>query len=283
MPASGNAAIQLGQVAPGTPTDCGTRNTLQAGVGGPPSYEVPSPGGVITTWSIKEDGDSGVGRLQLWRSVGGNDRLLVARSALEQTTPGIVNQFQTRIPAAPGAVLGLRAADDTLDCHFGTGLGLDITAEEAGSSDPVPGETRTIGPSSGALRVNVSATLEPDADNDGFGDETQDRCPDQAGPNGGCPEPQPEPVDSTAPNAAITSGPKDRTGKPTATFTFTGTDARAVTSFVCSLDGEAPRACSSPVTYKVKTGKHTFQVQAIDEAGNVGLPVTDTWKRKRKK
>jgi hypothetical protein len=33
----------------------------------------------------------------------------------------------------------------------------------------------------------------------------------------------------------------------------------------------------------VKKGKHTFQVQAIDEAGNVGSPATDTWKRKKKK
>ena len=29
--------------------------------------------------------------------------------------------------------------------------------------------------------VNVRATVEPDADGDGFGDETQDACPSKAG------------------------------------------------------------------------------------------------------
>jgi hypothetical protein len=42
-------------------------------------------------------------------------------------------------------------------------------------------------------------------------------------------------------------------------------------------------SCTSPHTVKVKIGRHTFQVQAIDEAGNVGTPATDTWKRKKKK
>jgi hypothetical protein len=35
--------------------------------------------------------------------------------------------------------------------------------------------------------INVQATVEADADRDGFGDETQDACPASAGPNRGCP------------------------------------------------------------------------------------------------
>jgi hypothetical protein len=35
--------------------------------------------------------------------------------------------------------------------------------------------------------VNVSANLEPDSDNDGFGDETQDHCLGVPGPENGCP------------------------------------------------------------------------------------------------
>jgi hypothetical protein len=94
---------------------------------------------------------------------------------------------------------------------------------------------------------------------------------------------EPTPPDTTAPLATITGGPKDKTRKKTATFEFTGTDARAVASFQCSLDGSAFATCSSPHMVKVKKGKHALQVQAIDEAGNVGVPATDTWKRKRKK
>ena len=37
------------------------------------------------------------------------------------------------------------------------------------------------------LQLNVSAILEPDADGDGFGDETQDQCPTDASTQGPCP------------------------------------------------------------------------------------------------
>jgi hypothetical protein len=89
--------------------------------------------------------------------------------------------------------------------------------------------------------------------------------------------------DSAPPDTTITKGPKDKTKKKTATFEFTGTDARAVASFQCKLDGSAFAGCTSPHTVKVNKGKHTFQVQAIDQAGNVGSPATDTWKRKKRK
>ena len=39
--------------------------------------------------------------------------------------------------------------------------------------------------------IDISATLEPDADNDGFGDESQDQCLGQAGGSNGCPGPLP--------------------------------------------------------------------------------------------
>jgi hypothetical protein len=42
-------------------------------------------------------------------------------------------------------------------------------------------------PSSPKFQVPVSATLEPDADGDGYGDETQDGCPQSAAYQGPCP------------------------------------------------------------------------------------------------
>jgi hypothetical protein len=96
-------------------------------------------------------------------------------------------------------------------------------------------------------------------------------------------EPEPEAGDTTPLNTTITSGPKDKTKKKTATFTFTGTDTRAIASFQCRLDSGAFAPCTSPHTVKVKRGKHTFQVQAIDQAGNVGPPAVDDWKVKKRK
>jgi hypothetical protein len=89
--------------------------------------------------------------------------------------------------------------------------------------------------------------------------------------------------DSAAPSATITDGPKDKTKKKKATFEFTGGEATQLAGFQCSLDGAPFVACASPYTVKVKKGKHTFQVEAIDQAGNVSSPATDYWKVKKKK
>jgi hypothetical protein len=92
------------------------------------------------------------------------------------------------------------------------------------------------------------------------------------------------PDDAGPPETTITKQPKSKTRKKTATFEFSGNDARAVAGFECSLDGAAFAACSSPFTVKVKKGKHTFSVRARDAAGNVdGAPATADWKVKRKR
>jgi hypothetical protein len=95
-------------------------------------------------------------------------------------------------------------------------------------------------------------------------------------------EPQ-TPPDTSPPDTTIAAGPKDKTKKKQATFKFSGTDARAIAGFECSLDGGAFAACASPHTVKGKKGKHTFSVRATDQAGNVGSPATDDWKVKKKK
>jgi hypothetical protein len=89
--------------------------------------------------------------------------------------------------------------------------------------------------------------------------------------------------DTSPPDTTITKGPKDKTKKKQATFEFTSTEPGS--SFQCAVDGQALKVpCTSPYTVKVKKGKHTFQVRATDQAGNVdGTPATDAWKLKKKK
>lgn len=92
----------------------------------------------------------------------------------------------------------------------------------------------------------------------------------------------PPPVESVPPETQITKRPKDKTKKKQATFEFTSNVAGS--TFECSLDGAAFAPCGSPDTLKVKKGKHSFQVRAIDTAGNVdGSPASDGWKVKRRK
>jgi DNA-binding beta-propeller fold protein YncE len=89
--------------------------------------------------------------------------------------------------------------------------------------------------------------------------------------------------DLAAPSARITDGPKDKTKNKKARFEFTGSEATALAGFQCSLDRAPFVICASPYTVMVKKGKHTFQVEAMDKAGNVSSPATDDWKVMKKK
>lgn len=187
LPGKAGAATQLGQVSPPEPFLSPSGNFVQLQTATIP-YKVPPPGGVITGWSqtgSAEDGSAGSGRLQVWRRVGmTTDFSLVGRSDLESFTAGIVNFFATRVPVSGGEILGLRSENAASRYD---GVAGDNVLELAGG-DPAPGETRgAVGPPDPVTLVNVSAVLEPDADRDGFGDETQDQCPTNATTQGPCP------------------------------------------------------------------------------------------------
>ena len=84
-------------------------------------------------------------------------------------------------------------------------------------------------------------------------------------------------IDATAPNTNITGNPPALTNSTSATFTFTANQAGS--TFACSLDGSAFSACATPKTYSgLAAGSHTFQVRAIDPAGNPDpTPASFTW------
>lgn len=82
-------------------------------------------------------------------------------------------------------------------------------------------------------------------------------------------------VDRTAPAApTITSGPSGTTGG-SGTFNFTG---EAGATFECRLDGGAWQTCTSPRALSgLAGGSHTFDVRAVDRAGNAGTAASRTW------
>jgi subtilisin family serine protease len=88
-------------------------------------------------------------------------------------------------------------------------------------------------------------------------------------------------TDTTAPSAPkFGKGPKKKTSKSKAKFTFS---SEAGATFMCALDKKAFAACTSPAKVKVKKAKpkkkkHSFAVEAIDAAGNVGAAATYKWK-----
>ena len=100
-------------------------------------------------------------------------------------TPNALNTFPTRIPVQAGDVIGYY--------HQGPSGGDKCVRNAAPTYstrfvnvDPAPGSTMAY-MTVGALQIDLSTVLEPDADHDGYGDETQDKCVGTAGTFNGCP------------------------------------------------------------------------------------------------
>ena len=87
-------------------------------------------------------------------------------------------------------------------------------------------------------------------------------------------------VDTTAPTATIDKAPASLAASTAAVFEFSGADGggSGVASFQCRRDSGDWESCDSPIEYtSLADGAHSFQVRAIDVAGNVGSPVSAEW------
>ena len=108
------------------------------------------------------------------------------------------------------------------------------------------------------------------------------RATDAAGNTDASPVARTFTVDSTPPTVNVTKQPKRivkiSKKKVKAAFAFT---SEAGAMFRCSLDGAAYTACPAAVSFKVKVGKHTLSVVAVDAAGNVSPTLASHWKVKR--
>ena len=83
-------------------------------------------------------------------------------------------------------------------------------------------------------------------------------------------------IDATGPDVSITKGPRPKTTKKRATFSFEASEPNS--TFECSLDGGAFTECFPPRKFSVKRGRHRFQVRATDPLGNVGPETTYKWR-----
>jgi hypothetical protein len=188
LPGSAIAATSVGQVLP-FPSACSNFVLIfQDAAGVSPSYTVPAPG-VITSWShYGRSGAAGSGKLVVFkRTAMADDFLVAAKSENRVFTPNASPSYPTRIPVGSGSLLGLYTTSDNTGCYGSTGNTSDGTRSITPILDPVVGDVHTFGPSIQSRRVNVSAKVEPDADHDGFGDESQDACPTDSALQAPCP------------------------------------------------------------------------------------------------
>jgi hypothetical protein len=86
------------------------------------------------------------------------------------------------------------------------------------------------------------------------------------------------PQDTIPPSTMFTSKPRKHVTKRRVTFGFASSESGS--TFRCKLDRHAWQPCSSPRRFKVNVGRHRFQVQARDAAGNTDLtPATYRFRR----
>lgn len=156
---------------------------LGLGLGGIPS---PAPiDGVVTDWAVHVGSDGGrfEQRLQVFRRVDGplNRFLAVAESGPRMVPTNSREAFKTRIPVEAGDLFALRGTVETFLCR---GMSGSTSALHEG---PTPiGSTYEFKAETG-LGVPLEVFVEPDEDRDGYGDETQDRCPRVPTTQDGCP------------------------------------------------------------------------------------------------
>ena len=88
-------------------------------------------------------------------------------------------------------------------------------------------------------------------------------------------------VDTTAPTTQIDTHPAAVAASSSASFGFSGADGSGsgIFSFECRRDFEEWAACGSPRSYAaLADGSHSFEVRAIDQAGNTdATPASFAW------
>lgn len=138
------------------------------------------PGAVITRW--KAQLGPGIGPLaqQLVAFKQGEPQLLVGESAVETLVEG-TSEFATRIPIPEYAQIGLRGPLSTLFCADAVGEFAGIVEGPWPVGEARAFETRTD------TGVPAIAIAERDADGDGYGDLTQDKCTTTAEYHDPCP------------------------------------------------------------------------------------------------
>jgi hypothetical protein len=232
--------------------------------------------GVITSWSIYAPSGNSSARFKVVRRVGVGIYSLVGESPLTPMTPSALNRNLTRVPVEAGDVLGVYG----VLC-----LGMAPSTYVGGRIDGDAPTGASVYSTEDGISVGIEAELEPDADGDGFGDETQDACPTDATTQAACPVPPAGAVpDGEAPAVEITKGPQNEVERSSVRFAFASDDPSA--TFECKLKGpDLPRGtkrfseCASPRRYRqLDPGRFKFQVRATDAAGNVGDPARDRFR-----
>lgn len=164
-----------------TPTGC---TFFQAEDIGSPSWAAPSDG-VITSYAVRQGTTLDVGdtvQLKVFRPVGGSKWLVVGESPVGTFWNCVCGPIQDTFPARVAVKAGDRIG---VAVHISGNTDLQVTPGAVGEKlATVTGVPATVGSTlvplnllASSAQINLRATIESDADGDGFGDDSQDLCP----------------------------------------------------------------------------------------------------------
>jgi len=185
--ASASAATEFGDPCPavtGIPTPYGIFAYTAAGDPLPVTAPV---GGILTKWRIEVAAPGPPKAAPVTMKtlrLTGPENLLVTGEGNGSIVAGS-NSFDVRIPIQAGDHLGIFGTD----AEVGTPVCATTEENKLGIFDPkaTAGGSSLTASGESELRIPVVGTIEADADNDGFGDETQDACPQSATTQVACP------------------------------------------------------------------------------------------------
>lgn len=195
--ASASAATEFGDSCVGNELSESTPVTVFdiSAPGNPLPVTAPS-GGVITKWKVNlvPAPVTFPQTLEVLHPNGANTVQIVGEATANVT--GGSNSFDTRIPVQAGDRVALFGSNAVVGTEPVGNLVCEVTEKTVyggfiGNGGGVGSTTPFITIPEGEVRIPVSAVLEPDADNDGYGDETQDKCPTSAATHDACPAPPP--------------------------------------------------------------------------------------------
>ena len=176
---------------------------LSRAAGSPLPIAAPSDG-VATKWKLTS-GAVGVSAqiLKVLRPTANPNAFgVVGESGYGAVIPG-PNSFETRLPVQAGDKFGLSGVSGAVACQLGTGADkLGFTVENTSV-----GTTFTASVERASEQIPVSVVIEPDADHDGYGDETQDNCPQNPAAHSECPLAAPAVVPVAETHSAPTPAP----------------------------------------------------------------------------
>lgn len=157
--------------------------------------------GVIVRWRIRGLPGTAVSSVMSLRVYRGNSVIGVS-SDVTPVLNGAIETFDTRIPVETADRLGLTQTLSGTQMILMTSLSYSAAGSgvtDYWASPPAFGETAAATHADSDRELLLNADVEPDADGDGYGDETQDLCPSNSTIQTACPAAPPNLTDTTKP------------------------------------------------------------------------------------